>query len=124
MVESSPSRQRRPPCKTNKEMADEAADTAALVYLLTYFFFVTLQTYCSGENTPLFYVRQLKSRGPMQGLTHTCAMTFLGLSSMASCLPMGFKPNVYMLGPYHEDRICSKQCKKKNSCFLFILLFP
>ena len=35
MVESSPSRQRRPPCKTNKEMSDEAADTAALTYLLT-----------------------------------------------------------------------------------------
>ena len=37
MVESSPSRQRRPPCKTNKEMSDEAADAAALTYLLTYF---------------------------------------------------------------------------------------
>ena len=36
MVESSPSRQRRPPCKTNKEMSDEAADAAALTYLLTY----------------------------------------------------------------------------------------
>ena len=35
MVESSPSRQRRPPCKTNKEMSDEAADAAALPYLLT-----------------------------------------------------------------------------------------
>ena len=35
MVESSPSRQRRPTCKTNKEMSDEAADTAALTYLLT-----------------------------------------------------------------------------------------
>ena len=35
MVESSPSRQRRPPCKTNKEMLDEAADAAALTYLLT-----------------------------------------------------------------------------------------
>ena len=35
MVESSPSRQRRPPCKTNKEMSDEAADAAALTYLLT-----------------------------------------------------------------------------------------
>ena len=34
MVESSPSRQRRPPCKTNKEMSDEAADAAALTYLL------------------------------------------------------------------------------------------
>ena len=36
MVESSPSRQRRPPFKTNKEMSDEAADAAALTYLLTY----------------------------------------------------------------------------------------
>ena len=36
MVESSPSRQRRPPCKTNKEKSDEAADAAALTYLLTY----------------------------------------------------------------------------------------
>ena len=35
MVESSPSRQRRPPCKRNKEMSDEAADAAALTYLLT-----------------------------------------------------------------------------------------
>ena len=34
MVESSPSRQRRPPCKTNKEMSDEAADAAALTYYL------------------------------------------------------------------------------------------
>ena len=36
MVESNPSRQRRPPCKTNKEESDEAADAAALTYLLTY----------------------------------------------------------------------------------------
>ena len=36
MVESSPCRQRRPPCKTNKEMSDEAADAAALTYLLVY----------------------------------------------------------------------------------------
>ena len=35
MVETSPSRQRRPPCKTNKENSDEAADAAALTYLLT-----------------------------------------------------------------------------------------
>ena len=35
MVESSPSRQRRPPCKTNKEKSDEAADATALTYLLT-----------------------------------------------------------------------------------------
>ena len=35
MVESSPSRQRWPACKTNKEMSDEAADAAALTYLLT-----------------------------------------------------------------------------------------
>ena len=36
MVESSPSRRRRPPCRTNKEMSDEAADAAALTYLLTW----------------------------------------------------------------------------------------
>ena len=35
MVESTPSRQRRPPCKTNKEKSDEAAEAAALTYLLT-----------------------------------------------------------------------------------------
>ena len=35
MVESSPSRGRRPPCKTNKRMSDEAVDAAALTYLLT-----------------------------------------------------------------------------------------
>ena len=35
MVESSPSRQRRPPCKTSKEMSDESADAAALSYLPT-----------------------------------------------------------------------------------------
>ena len=35
MVESSPSHQRRPPCKTNKGMSDEAADAATLTYLLT-----------------------------------------------------------------------------------------
>ena len=33
MVESSQSRQRRPPCKTSKEMSDEAADAVALTYL-------------------------------------------------------------------------------------------
>ena len=36
MMESSPSRQRRPPCYTSKGMSDEAADAAALTYLLTY----------------------------------------------------------------------------------------
>ena len=35
MVESSPSRQRRPPCKTDKEMSDDAADAAA-PYVPTY----------------------------------------------------------------------------------------
>ena len=34
MVKSSYFRQRRPPCKTNREMSDEAADAAALTYLL------------------------------------------------------------------------------------------
>ena len=44
MVGSTPSRLRRPPCKTNKEESDEAADAAALTYLLTYLlgFFVKL----------------------------------------------------------------------------------
>ena len=36
MLESSPSHQRRPPCKTNKGMSDEAADAAALTDSLTY----------------------------------------------------------------------------------------
>ena len=36
MVESSPSRQRRPPCQTKKGMSDEAADAAALTYSLTH----------------------------------------------------------------------------------------
>ena len=36
MVESSPSRQRRPRCKTKKVMTHEGADAAALTYLLTY----------------------------------------------------------------------------------------
>ena len=35
MMETSPSRQRRPPCKTNRGMSDEAADAAALTYLLS-----------------------------------------------------------------------------------------
>ena len=37
MAESSPSHQRRPSCKTSKEMSDKAVDTAALTYLLTYY---------------------------------------------------------------------------------------
>ena len=36
MVDSSPSWQRRLPCKTNKGMSDEAANAAALTYLLTW----------------------------------------------------------------------------------------
>ena len=35
MAESSPSCQRRPPCKTKKGKSDEAADAVALTYLLT-----------------------------------------------------------------------------------------
>ena len=50
MVESSPSRQRRPPCKTSKEMSDEAADAAAFTYyLLTVM--CTPDWGCSGEHT-------------------------------------------------------------------------
>ena len=47
MVESSPSRQRRPPCKTNKEMSDKAVDATALTYLLTLF---EKQSLISAEN--------------------------------------------------------------------------
>ena len=36
MVESSPCRQRRPPCKTKKEMSDEVADAAVLTYVITF----------------------------------------------------------------------------------------
>ena len=36
MVEDFPSRQRRPPDKTNKGKSDEAADAGALTYLVTY----------------------------------------------------------------------------------------
>ena len=36
MVGNSPSRHRRPPCKTNKGMSDEVADATALTYLLTF----------------------------------------------------------------------------------------
>ena len=35
MGESTPSRQRQPPYKTNKGMSDEAPDAAALTYLPT-----------------------------------------------------------------------------------------
>ena len=34
MWESSPSRPRRPPCKTNKETSDEVADATSLTYYL------------------------------------------------------------------------------------------
>ena len=40
MVESTPSRQRRPPCKTNKEKSDEAADAAALTTTTYYYYSV------------------------------------------------------------------------------------
>ena len=56
MVESNPSRQRRPPCKTNKEESDEAADGAALTYLLE-IMVTCLQNTAAGQlcgNMPLF----------------------------------------------------------------------
>ena len=64
MVESTPSRQRRPPCKTNKEMSDEAADAAALTYLITYlltYLLTVLFLFCSAVmcscvlSCPLFF---------------------------------------------------------------------
>ena len=61
MVESSSSRQRRPPCKTNKGMSDEARDAAALTYLVTYSHGCAL----IGPGIPLF-VQSLC--GPGQGL--------------------------------------------------------
>ena len=52
MVKSSPSRQRRRPCKTNKEMSDEAADAAALPYLPTYLLtFTESQTFVKSEKS-------------------------------------------------------------------------
>ena len=39
MVESTAFRQRRPPCKTNKEESDEAADAAALTYYYYYYYY-------------------------------------------------------------------------------------
>ena len=47
MVESSPSRQRRPPCKTNKKMSDDALDAAALTYLLTFFITFCITLWCA-----------------------------------------------------------------------------
>ena len=58
MVESFPSRQRQPPCKTNREKSDEAADAAALTYLLTYspvnVFMIALQRGCDLRGIPLY----------------------------------------------------------------------
>ena len=48
LVESSPSRQRRPPCETNKGMSDEDAEAAALTYLLL--------TYCFRSPAPALVV--------------------------------------------------------------------
>ena len=55
MVESSPSRQRRPPCKTNKGMSDEAADAAALIYLLTYLLGQGVDILMLQRRPPLFH---------------------------------------------------------------------
>ena len=54
MVESSPSRQRRPPCETNKEMSDDAADAAALTHLRTVIF--------TGDTSPLSHTVATSSR--------------------------------------------------------------
>ena len=59
MVESTPSRQRRPQCKTNKEESDEAADAAALTYLLTYSLTTVPRLVKSGKTPP--------SQGPFFG---------------------------------------------------------
>ena len=57
MVESTPSRQRRTPCKTNKEESDEAADAAAPTYLHTYL--------CSGTSLAV-NCRESKEAGEPQ----------------------------------------------------------
>ena len=54
MVESTPSHQRRPPCKTNKEESDEAANAAALTYLLTF-----LQRFNHKRTKQMFFICKL-----------------------------------------------------------------
>ena len=56
MVESSPSRQRRPPCKTSKEMSDEAADATALTYLLTYLLVTFLLAFMKAHISGFFSI--------------------------------------------------------------------
>ena len=65
MVECSLSRQRRPPCKTNKEMTDEAADAAAHTYLLTY-------SFCRTHSLPLLVIQifHYPSRHPLMILLY------------------------------------------------------
>ena len=62
MVESSPSRHRRPQCKTNEGMSDEAADAAAVTYLLT----VHRQNAVASRGRPWTppLCRQWRSRAP------------------------------------------------------------
>ena len=78
MVESSPSRQRRPPCKTNKEMSDEAADAAALTYLLTVedrpVCCALLALWCARCSTRTFGVQSC-------GAPSLCAMAWAALAS-------------------------------------------
>ena len=79
MAESTPSRQRRPPCKTNKEESDEAADAAALTYLLT-----PLQSFTQRHQrhetnkTPLSNLRSFPHRNLLSSETTTGAVANLG----------------------------------------------
>ena len=79
MVESTPSRQRRPPCKTNNEKSDEAADAAALPYLLSRVRRCTSLGRPSsgagsrGSATRVSRVRLVRAWGPCTGLT-ACAL--------------------------------------------------
>ena len=68
-VESSPSRQRRPPCKTNKEMSDAAADAAALIYLLTWLLFTCVPARC--------VVLRVRCPGPPNVCSPVCPLCVL-----------------------------------------------
>ena len=68
MVQSSPSRQRRPQCKTNKEMSGESADAAALTYLIT----LKIPNFCS---IFLYYVADM-SEERISALCEACPQAF------------------------------------------------
>ena len=78
MVESSPSRQRRPPCETNKRMSDEAADVAALTYLPTW---LCARSACSQPS-----LAQVCGVGVCLGSGYGCAPPLLSGVFRCACL--------------------------------------